>query len=289
MKEGQELVDKPATELSVFNEYEQEIVQFEQYFADKEYDLTCEEGVKSCEGDLLLLRKVEIRIDKTRKSRGKHLRDAVTDLNASAKVCHNRVHTMYETVDAPLQVVRQAELNAAMDKMEAEKAELKAIEDKRLADLEAREAKMAAKEAEQQAKDDAAQAVRDAAERKEELEAAALLAAENARLQAEHDAVDAAEQAKQDQADAVAEVERKAKADADILAKEIADKYAKEQAEQRRIDADILVRQQDVEHRKDFNNAAALALQNITHNREMSVDIVKAIVSNEIPNITMNY
>lgn len=267
LKDGQELVEAPETSMQVFDEYEQEIVQFEKYFADKKYDLTSEEGTKACEGDLLLLRKVEIRIDKTRKSRGKSLRDAVTELNASAKVCHNRVHAMYETIDAPLQVIRQKNLDEAMDKLEAEQAEIKAAEVKREAELITREAEV-----------NAGLAKIAEADRKEEIEAAALLAAENATLQAKQDAINAEAQAKINTANAVAAEKKR-----------VADLYETEQAEQRKIAADLAAKAANVEHQREFNNLALEALNALTDDPATSLRIVKAIVNREIPNVTLTY
>jgi hypothetical protein len=289
MNEGQELVEAKSTEIKPFDQYEAEIVAFEKDNAEKGFDLTDPEGRKACEAHMLLIRKVEIRIEKTRKEKGKDLLKATKDLNASAKVFHERVHKMYEVWEKPIQVLKQIELDAMMDARDAEIAAEKAIQDEKDAELEKLRGIVAKQEADAKEKEDAAQATRDAAERKDELEAAALLAAENAKLQAKQDAIDAAAKAKRDQADAVKEVERKAKADAAILAKEIADKYEAEQAEQRKIDAGILARQKDVKHRQQFNRAAANSLDPTTGDSDISVAIIIAIVSGMVPNVTMNY
>ena len=176
MKEGQELVEAPETVIQPFVEFEAEIVEFEEMNSKMKFDLTTEKGVEECEAYLLLLRKVEIRIDKKRKTKGTSLRKAVTDLNASAKIWHDRVHTMYEVHDEPLAKVRQAILDAAIDKAEAEKAEAQAIEDKRLADLQEREDAAKAKEAELKEKEDAL----NADQIKKDLEDAKLAAAQKA-------------------------------------------------------------------------------------------------------------
>ena len=104
--------------------------------------------------------------------------------------------------------------------------------------------------------EDAAQATRDAAERKEELEAAALLAAENATPKAEQGA----------------------------------DLHEAKQAERRKIDAGILARQQDVKHRKQINNVAVDALDaRVTQSTELSIAIVTEIAKGNIPGIVMVY
>jgi hypothetical protein len=282
MNDGQVLVEAPSTEIQVFSEFDARIAELKEHLTNKEYNLTTEEGKDEAEKDKGLLRKVEIKIEKKRVAKGAPLLKATKDLNADAKVYHNKVHGLWEIIDKPLQIIRQAELDAAMDKMEAEKAAAKAIQDAKDAELEKLRAIVAKQEAD-------AKAITDAAERKEELDAAALLAAENAKLQAKQDAIDAAAKAKQDQADAVAEVERKAKVEAEALLKKAADLYEAEQAEQRKIDAGILARQQDEDHRREFNNLALDAITAIIDDPATSLRLVKAIVSNKIPNVKMIY
>ena len=256
MNDGQELVDKPETAIQPFDEYEAEIVQFEKYFDNKKYDLATEEGMDLCEGDKLLLRKVEIRIDKTRKERGKSLRDAVTTLNECAKVWHNRVHAMWEVIDEPLAKIRQAKLDAEIDKHEKEQAELKAIEDKRLADLKAREDAAAAKEAELKAIEDTLNAGQHAADIKE----AARIAAENA----------------------IAEERRIAnQKETDRIAAELAEKNRLAEIERKRL--------ADVEHQKEFNNLALDAIVAVTGDPASSLRLVKAIATGKIPNVKMIY
>ncbi len=249
MNEGQELVEAPTTEIQPFIEFEAEIVEFEEMNSKMKFDLATEKGVEECESYLLLLRKVEIRIDKKRKAKGTDLRKDVTDLNASAKEWHNRVHVMYEVHDKPLVKIRQAKLDAEIDKHEKEQARLKAEDDKRLADLEAREAAANTKEAELKTKEDAVN-----------LEEAKQIAAEEAVAAEQADA----HQRKNDE-----------------IAKELAEKNRQAEIER--------LRQADVGHRKDFNRGAANALDAITGDSDISVAVVIAIVSGTIPNVTMNY
>lgn len=256
MKEGQELVEAPETAIKVFDKFEAEIVEFEEVNSKMKFDLATEKGITDCTAYLLLLRKVEIRIDKTRKEKGASLRKAVTDLNANAKVWHNRVHTMYEVHDEPLAKIRQAKLDAEIDKMEKEKTELKAAEEKREADLKKREAATNAKEAELKAKENAL----NADQIKKDLEEAERIGAANAVIIE-----------KQRQAD-----EASQKAEDELQAKIAADKV-------------IADRQANTEHRKNYNNLALEAITAITGDPASSLRVVKAIVKGEIPNVTMNY
>jgi hypothetical protein len=289
MNEGQELVEAKTTEMQVFSEFDARIAELKEHLTNKEYNLTTEEGKDEAEKDKGLLRKVEIKIEKKRKIKGADLLKATKGLNADAKVYHNKVHDLWEIIDKPLQIIRQAELDAIMDARDAEQAELKAAEEKREAELLAREVKVnegLAKLAEQEAELDAA---RDAAERKEELEAAALLAAEAATLQAAQDAIDAAAKAKQVLADAIAESERKSKVAADALAKKAADLYEAKQAEKDKLAAEHQARVTDLDHRRDYNSIASQAIFIHCGDVEVSEGIVRAIVKGEIPNVTLNY
>jgi len=249
MNEGQELVDVPQAEIQPFVEFEAEIVEFEEMNSQMKFDLTTDKGVKECEDYLFLLRKVEIKIDKKRKAKGTSLRKAVTDLNTSAKVWHERVHRMYEVHDEPLAKVRQEKLDAEIDKHEKEQAELKRIEDERLADLKKREDEVRAKEAELKEKEDAAKLI------------------ESNRMAAEEAVAAEREQAHQAENDRI----------------------ARELAEKNRLAAEEQARQVNVEHCKKYNNLALDAISAIIGDPVVSLELVKAIVKGEIPNVTMNY
>lgn len=245
MKDGQILVEAKETGIQPFDKFEAEIVEFEKINAEKTFDLTTEVGLCDCEDYLKKLRKVEIEIEKTRKIKGADLLKATKDLNASAKVWHARVHAMYEVIDKPLQVIRQIALNAAIDAKEKEDAAAKAIEDKRLADLEEREAEVTAKAAELKEKEDAVNATKIA----QDLEEAKLTAANNA-----------------------------------VIAEQ-----AKATANRQRVIDEQLAREADEEHRKKYNNLALDAIVAIIDDPATSLRLVKAIVKNKIPNVTMNY
>ena len=278
-----------STDLVVFEQFEQDIVTFEEVNAELTFEIETEEGEKECKKYLAKLRKVRNRIEKLRKDTKKEFLDKGRAVDAEAKSFMERIDAMHDIHDAPIRALEQARLDAEIDKREKEQAELKAAEEKREADLKEREEKAQAI-IDQAAKVEAERvAERQAIERKEELEAAALLAAENATLKAAQDAIEAEAKAKQAVIDAVAETERKAQVEADRLAKEVSDKYAAQQAEQDTIDAGILARQQDEDHRRQYNNLALDAINAKIDDPQTSLRLVKAIVNGEIPNISMNY
>jgi hypothetical protein len=289
MNEGQELVEAKETGIKPFSVFDQELADFKEMNSKMKFDIETYEGETDCKKYLARVGKMRIGVEKLRKSTKKEFLDKGNAVDDEAKVYQAEIAAIDAVHSVPLKALENKRINEALAEQEAIKAKEREAEKARLADLEEREANMAAKEAEQQAKDDAAQAERDATERKEELEAAALLAAETATLQAAQDAIDAEVKAKQDVLDAIAETERKAEAEADRLAKEVADKYEAQQAEQDEIDAAILARQQDEEHRKEFNNLALDAIIAVTGDPATSLRLVKAIVKGEIPNVTMNY
>jgi hypothetical protein len=290
MKDGQELVEAPKLEISLFEAWVDPIAELKELSSKQKFDITTYEGETACKKFIAKIAKMKNGVEKLRVSIKSEFLEKGRAVDKEAKEYQAMIAEIDAVYSVPLKELENKRIAEVLEAREKEQAELKAIEDKRLADLEEREAKMAAKEAEQQAKDDAAQATRDAAERKEELEAAALLAAQNEKIQAEQAALLAKGIAEQEKINAVAEVKRKAKAEADALAKKAVDLYEKEQAEQRKIDADILARQQDVEHRKEFNNIAVDALDAlVTQNTELSIAIVTEIVKGNIPNIQMVY
>lgn len=150
MNTGQELVEAPETEIQPFNEFEVRFAEIKAHICEKSYDLTTEQGIEEAESDKTLIRKVEIGIEKKRKSLGAGYLKATKELNASAKVCQAMVHELWEVIDKPLQVLRQIALNEAMDKMEEEKAELKRIQDEKDAELEKLRGIVAEQEAKEQ-------------------------------------------------------------------------------------------------------------------------------------------
>jgi hypothetical protein len=288
MNEGQELVEETKV-LSVFNKFEADLVEFEKVNEMITFDLDTFEGEEGCKKHIKNIGDVRIGVEKLRKSTKKEFLDGGNAVDKEAKMWQARIAKIDAVHSVPLKALETKRINEVLAEQEAIKAKAREEDRKRIADLEEREAKMAAKEAAQKIKDDSLQAERDAAERKEELEAAALLAAEAATLQAAQDAIDAAAKAKQDLADAIAESERKAKVAADGKAKEIADKYEAEQAEKERQAEVVSTRQADVKHRQQFNRAAANALDGITGDSDISVAVIIAIVSGTIPNVTLNY
>ena len=249
MIEGQELVEAPETAIKPFNEFEVRFAEIKLALKEKTYDLTTEQGIEECEADKTLIRKVEIGIEKKRKAMGAAFLKSTKDLNASAKVCHNMVHELWEVIDKPLQVMRQIALDAEIDAREKAQAEEKAAEEKREAELAARETKVAESEA---------------------------------KLNEANDKIKKAAEAAQAETDRVAREEKAVKDALDKQATEAAEKIQKE------TDA-ANARAADVQHRKKYNNLALEAITAKTGDPASSLRLVKSIVEGEIPNVTMNY
>ena len=248
------------TELTVFEQVEADIVAFEDVNAELVFDVTTAEGEKYCKEYLGKLRKVRNRIEKLRKETKKEYLDAGRAVDAEAKKYISRVESMHDMHEGPIKALEQKRLDAEIDTREKEQAELKAIEEKRIADLEAREAIMAAKEAEQKAKEDAFNAEANQAKHDKEIEDAKLVAAQEAIVKEQA----AAHQRENDR-----------------IAAELAENNRLADIEDKRI--------ADVEHCKEFNNLALDAIVAVTGDPASSLRLVKAIVKGEIPNVKMNY
>jgi colicin import membrane protein len=278
LNDGQELVEAPKIEVSLFEAWVDPIAELKELSSKQKFDITTYEGETACKKFIAKIGKMKTGVEKLRVSIKSEFLEKGRAVDKEAKEYQAIIAEIDAVHSIPLKELENKRINEALAEQEAIKAKARAEEAKRLADLEEREAKMAAKEAEQEA-----------AERKEELLSARLEAAEVTKRQAEQAAILAKGVAEQEKANAILETERKAKATADALAKGITAKYEAEQAEQRKIDAGILARQQDVEHRRDYNNRASQALFIMIGNEEVSEAIVKAIVKGEVPNVTLNY
>lgn len=278
MNEGQELVEAPETAIQPFSKFDAEIADFKEMNFKMKFDIETYEGETNCKKYLARVGKIRTGVEALRKSIKKEFLDKGRAVDDEAKAYQAIIAEIDAVHSVPLKALETKRLNEVLEAQEAVKAKERKEEAARIADLEEREAKMAAKEAEQ-----------DAADREEELLKARLEAAKVTKRQAEQEAILAKGIAEQEQVNAVLEAEQKAKAEAAAKAKEIADKYAAEQAAKDEQVAIDQARAANEEHRRDFNNQAVDKLVAITGSNTMSMDIVKAIVKGEIPNITMNY
>lgn len=289
MNEGQELVDAKETGIKPFSVFDQELADFKEMNSKMKFDIETYEGETDCKKYLARVGKLRIGVEKLRKSIKKEYLEKGREVDAEAKAYQEEIAAIDAVHSVPLKALEQKRINEALAEQEAEKARIRKEEEERIAELERREAVIAEKEAKAREIEEAAQAEAMRVQREKEIADAKVEAAEEAKRQAAQAATAAAEKAERDKAAAVAEVERKAKEEADRKAKEIADKYAAEQAEQARLDEIERDRQADEEHRKNYNNLALDAIVAITGDTVSGLELVKAIVKGEVPNITMNY
>jgi hypothetical protein len=271
MNKGQELVEAPKAGLQLFEAFIDPLEELKELSLTTKFDIETYEGETDCKKFIAKIGKFRIGVEKLRVSLKADFLEKGRTVDKEAKVYQASIAEIDAIYSVPLKKLEAKRIAEVLDAREKEQAELKAIEDKREAELKEREAKVVASEAKIKEAEDAALVVRQAAEHKEELEATALLAAEEATRKAKQDTTDAI-------ALAVATENRR-----------VADLYATQQAEQDAIEEADRKRQANVEHRKKFNNIAVNALDNLTHETEISIEIVKAIVKGEIANVTMNY
>jgi len=276
-------------DLAVFEQFEADIVKFEQVNAELSFDVETEDGEKDCKKYLGKLRKVRNGIERLRKDTKKQYLEAGRAVDAEAKSFIGRVDDMHDIHNAPIKALEQKRLDAEIDKREKEQAELKRIEDERLADLQAREEAANAKEAALKEKEDAIKAEEDKIQRDKEIKEAQAKAAEDAKNQAKQDAIDMAARVEREKEETAKQAELDKQAAIDAEKKRAADKYAAEQAEKDKIAEETRKRQADVEHRKEFNNLALDAITAITGDIVSSLELVQAIIKGQIPNVTMNY
>jgi len=187
----------------------------------------------------------------------------------------------------PLDEIEAKKRAEAGAQLEVERLAAEKVEKERLADLERREAEMAAKEAEQKAKQDEADLTELNRLADIQHEADKLAAVEAAKAKAEQDAKDAAELAEHEKAKAVeAEKEKARQVERDKLTKETAELVEKDRialVERKRV--------ADVEHRKQVEQGVidAIVISLGLDSDSVAQEIVDAIVSGEIPNVTINY
>ncbi len=269
-------------EITIFQEFETDIVAFEGHNAELMFNIETTRGSKDCRSHLAKLRKVWNGIERMRKTAkaGYIAQGKAVDLEA--KSFQGRIDIMHKLHNDPLKAQEARWEAAILAKEEAAKAKAEKEEAERIAAIEAREEEANARLAEIEKREAVAKAARDLFEAEKQAEADKVTAVEDAKLQAAQDAIDAAKKAEQDKLDAVAEVKRQI---ADEISQDAENKL------QEQIAADIAEekRQANVEHRKEFNNLALDAINSKIDDPATSLRLVKAIVKGEIPNVTLNY
>lgn len=260
------------TTLTVFEQFETDIVAFEKHNASLEFDVKTPDGKSECESHCRKLRKVWNAIEGKRKEIKKEYIDKGKQVDLEAKSFQIRIDTMHDLHKKPLDELAAAE---AAKKQAFLDAEQKKRDDKAEAD---------AKELEE---------LRELKAENERKEREAKIA-KDAIAKAKADAIAAAKKAEQDKLDAIA----KAKADAEAEAKKVEDaRLAKvesdriETARLAQIEADRVA---DVEHRtkieRDIQQGVVAVLGGKTlGNEDLAAKILVGIKTGEIPNVSINY
>jgi len=238
-----------ANELAVFDSVAATIAEYKVENEKLVFDYADSNGEKDARSHIAKLRTVKTEIANIHKEAKAEALAFGRRLDAKKNEYTSEVESMIAVHKDPLDKIA-AEKQAIID---AEIAKAQAEEEKRLADIEARE-----------------QAVKDAEEKlaKEKEEAA--------RIAREKDiAIGAAERARE-------QAEAKAKAEAD----------AKELAERKRIEAESLKERKRIankKHRKEVEDAIHFALTELTFDPEDAERFIEALKENEIPHVTILY
>lgn len=238
-----------SNELAVFDSVAATIAEYKVENEKLVFDYADPDGAKEARSHISQLRKVKTEIATIHKDAKAEALAYGRRLDAKKNEYTGEVEEMIAVHKDPLDAIA-AEKQAVID---AEIAKAAAEEEKRLADIEARE-----------------QAVKDAEEKlaKEKAEAA--------RIAREKDiAIGAAERARE-------QAEAKAKAEAD--AKELAEKKAKEAEE-----AANMKRIANKRHRQKIEGNIHETLKEIGLEEFDADNILEALKENKIPNVTINY
>ena len=279
----QELVEKQDQDLVAFSPLRAEIAKYKKVNANLVFDISTVKGEKDARSHIAKLRKVKTQIAAIHK-------DAKAGFLAGGRKCDTEKNTLTADVDEMIDVQWKPikDKEDAANKIAFEKAEAHRIE------READEAERIRKITE--AEEEIAQQQRDLeiAQEKVQKEAERLEYESKAQEREKQATIDAEAKAESDKAEAL----KQAEADKEAAVQAEKDKQAAEQEEKDR-DAAMLAEHEaervaDESHRKKIEQDAKEAIFNIRNvANEMGQDfedaIIRAIIDNEVPNVTLNY
>jgi hypothetical protein len=276
-------------EITVFEQFEADIVAFEEHNAELTFNIETPEGEQECKQYLKKLRKVYNGIEKLRKATKAEYIEAGRQVDREAKSFQTRIDAMHEIHNAPLKE-KEARIQAEIDRIARE------AEEKKQAEEQARLDAIAAKEAELKAKEDEIKAKEEAARIEAEKKAAVEQAKKDAEEKAERDRKEAIERAEREKQEAIEKAEREKQAaieaEKEKARKIEAERLAKEEAERKEKErlAEIeRKRQADESHREGVEQAAFAAISKITESEYHARLLIDAICENKIPHVIINY
>ena len=294
-------------ELAVYDEFIQQLKQFQASDAELVFDVETPDGEADCRAYHKKLRKVWNRVNDLRLDTSKIYREKVDNINAEGNGILAEIDAIANPRKALLDA-KEAKIQKEIDaKAAAAEKETADIEAKRIKDLEEREAKaQAIIDADAQAKRDK-KADADRVQREKQIEFDKLAAVEQAKAKAEQDAKDAAKkvihdanelakqvaydaaeahkQAEQDKLDAIAEQKAIAhQKENDRIAKDLAEKNKQDE-----IDRKEAERVADVEHQTNIHLEITESLSGYTRNAANADMLMAAIVDGRVPHIQIVY
>lgn len=245
-------------------------------------DVSTVDGRKSIASVAYKIARSKTTIDDAGKSLVSGWKKQAAEVDAARKKARDYLDALKDEVRAPLNEyeaeqarIEQEAITKAQHEREEAEAAARAEMERKEAELVAREQAVAKAEAYAKAKAYADQAEKVRIEREDTIR-------KEAAAKAEQDAVNAAEQAKKDQATAVAAAELRVRQDAE------AEEQSRLKAEaEAKVKADKAA--SNVAHQKKINNEAVDSLESMGVDRAVAINIVKAIATDKIKNVYINY
>lgn len=275
--------------ITVYDKLELDIIDLESMNASLDFDIETSDGEQECRKHLKKLRKVWNGIEKLRKAAKADYIAKGKEVDIEARSFQDRVDAMHQLHSDPLkdkEAREQAEIEkiAAANKLKAEIEEAE-----REAHLENGERELAAQQKAMQAKADELKAEEERMANEKRIAEAAEQARIDAEAKAEQDKKEAAAKAEQDKKDAVEKAEREAKAAADKIEADRIKAEEEKKAEQARLAQIEADRVADKEHRETVEIAIIDELKKIIDHSGLAGEVMDAIRSGKIPNVSIQY
>jgi DNA repair exonuclease SbcCD ATPase subunit len=268
--------------LQPFNPIRADIEKMKAHNAALSFDYETNEGNKAARSHIFVLRKVKTRIADAHKIAKADALEVCKILDGYKRDLTSEVDGMIELHDAPLREIEERERRKA----EAEAARIQAekeAEEKRIREeIEAKQRELQERERAIREKEEASARAEREAQIVREAEA-------RAKAEAERKITEERERAEREKAEAIARIERENREREQARIREekrIADE-AKAKAEAERIAEEK--RQANKAHRAKINTAAKACLVGIGVNESLAVEIINAIATGKIENVSINY
>jgi len=282
-------------EITVFKQFKTDLAVFKEHNAELSFDFNIPEEEEAGRAHHRKLRKLWNGVEKLKLKTTEVLRDEVADTNAEAKSIQAEVDLIASPFKAQMDA-KDAEIQAEIDAIAAAAEAKKAKEESdKLAEFNRKQKELDDKLAVLNAEADARKTAQEAEEAEKLAEVNRLAAIEEGKrqyaAQAKIDAERASQDAENKLQEAIAEEKAKAHREKnDRIAAELAEKNKQDE-----IDRKEAERVANVAHREDVEQAVINAMKIVIDEclnlgaEKITQEVVDAIISGEIPHLTINY